>query len=191
MEAVHSLRLERRRMIQMITCREWGEKKNSENVANKFALTATLKVVLFRVHNKVLYRERRPEVQPLPLLYTIFDRKEFSNFHCKMVPLFTCIHLFSKLHFSLRARIDQCKTWGSGFDSRSWPLIMASRRQGVSHQSLIRVGSAPRFNPLPFGYAVLTEIPFIARRYPFSHTYLTSLNKSLKRQVVLSFSCNV
>ena len=75
MEAIHSLRLERRRMIQMITCREWGEEKKSENVANKFALTATLKVVLFRVLNKVLYRERWPEVQPLPLLYTIFDRK--------------------------------------------------------------------------------------------------------------------
>ena len=66
MEAIHSLRLERRRMIQMITCREWGEKKNSENVANKFALTATLKVVLFRVLNKVLYRETARSPTPSP-----------------------------------------------------------------------------------------------------------------------------
>ena len=69
MEAVHSLRLERRRMIQMITCREWGEKKNSENVANKFALTATLKVVLFRVLNKVLKRETARSPTPSPSIY--------------------------------------------------------------------------------------------------------------------------
>ena len=69
MEAIHSLRLERRRMIQMITCREWGEKKNSENVANKFALTATLKVVLFRVLNKVLKRETARSPTPSPSIY--------------------------------------------------------------------------------------------------------------------------
>ena len=56
----------------MISCREWGEEKNSENVANKFAL----KFVLFCfVSSTKFYTERRPEVQPLPLLYTIFDRK--------------------------------------------------------------------------------------------------------------------
>ena len=69
MEAIHSLRLERRRMIQMITCGEWGEKKNSESVANKFALTATLKFVLFRFLNKVLYRETARSPTPSPSIY--------------------------------------------------------------------------------------------------------------------------
>ena len=69
MEAIHSLRLERRRMIQMITCREWGEKKNSESVANKFALTATLKFVLLRVLNKVLKRETARSPTPSPSIY--------------------------------------------------------------------------------------------------------------------------
>ena len=45
------------------------EEKNSENVANKFALTATLKFVLFCILNKVLYKETARSPTPSPSIY--------------------------------------------------------------------------------------------------------------------------
>ena len=58
------------------TCREWGEEKNSENVANKFALTATLKFVLFRFLNKVLYRETARSPTPSPSIYHFWQKRQ-------------------------------------------------------------------------------------------------------------------
>ena len=57
----------------MISCREWGEEKNSENVANKFAL----KFVLFCfVSSTKFYTERDgPKSNPFPFYIPFLTEK--------------------------------------------------------------------------------------------------------------------